>query len=51
MHFNSRFHKAIDKTYKKIDTDKFEQISFVNGISTFKGGKHVDCVVKMVTNK
>ncbi len=23
MHFNSRFHKAIDKTYKKIDTDKF----------------------------
>ena len=32
-------------------TDKFEQISFVNGISTFKGGKHVDCVVKMITNK
>ena len=27
--------------------DKFEQISFVNGISTPKGGKHVDYVCKL----
>ena len=29
-------------------TDKFEQISFVNGIATFKGGKHVDYICKML---
>ena len=45
--------------YEKIDdrwtiavstsnTDKFEQISFVNGIATFKGGKHVDYICKLL---
>ena len=29
-------------------TDKFEQISFVNGIATFKGGKHVDYICKLL---
>jgi len=29
-------------------TDKFEQVSFVNGISTPKGGKHVDIIVKQI---
>ena len=29
----------------------FEQISFVNGINTTKGGKHVDYVVNQLTNK
>ncbi len=32
-----------------ISSDKFEQISFVNGIMTSKGGKHVDCVTKQLT--
>ena len=32
-------------------TDKFEQYSFVNGIYTQKGGKHVDMIVKMITGK
>ena len=32
-------------------TDKFEQYSFVNGIYTQKGGKHVDMIVKMITSK
>ena len=32
-------------------TDKFEQYSFVNGIYTQKGGKHVDMIVKMITCK
>ena len=30
---------------------KFEQISFVNGICTMKGGKHVDHVVNHITKK
>jgi DNA topoisomerase-2 len=29
-------------------TDKFEQVSFVNGIATPKGGKHVDSIVKQL---
>ena len=28
--------------------DKFEQVSFVNGIATPKGGKHVDCITKQI---
>ena len=32
-----------------LSSDKFEQISFVNGIMTGKGGKHVDCVTKQLT--
>lgn len=31
-------------------TDKFEQYSFVNGIYTQKGGKHVDVIVKQLTS-
>ena len=29
--------------------DSFEQVSFVNGISTSKGGKHVDLISKLLT--
>ena len=47
------------KTYEKISdrwelivcpssNDKFEQVSFVNGIATPKGGVHVDCIVKQI---
>jgi DNA topoisomerase II len=32
------------------NSDSFEQISFVNGICTPKGGKHVDLVSKMLTS-
>ena len=31
--------------------DKFEQISFVNGIATPKGGKHVDFITKQLIQK
>ena len=31
------------------NTDSFEQVSFVNGICTPKGGKHVDLISKMLT--
>ena len=32
-------------------TEEFEQISFVNGISTSKGGKHIDFIVGQITRK
>ena len=32
------------------NSDGFEQVSFVNGISTSKGGKHVDMISKMLTS-
>ena len=32
------------------DTDKFEQVSFVNGICTSKGGVHVDVIVKLLNS-
>jgi DNA topoisomerase-2 len=32
-----------------LSTDKFEQVSFVNGIMTSKGGKHVDFLTKQLT--
>ena len=49
------------KTYEKLSdrwdlgitvssNDKFEQISFVNGISTPNGGIHVDVVTKMISS-
>ena len=31
-------------------TDKFEQVSFVNGIANPKGGKHVDMISKQLTS-
>lgn len=32
-------------------TGIFEQISFVNGINTLRGGKHVDCITNIVIKK
>jgi len=33
------------------DTSQFEQVSFVNGINTLRGGKHVDQIVSQITKK
>ena len=33
------------------DSMNFEQVSFVNGINTLKGGKHVDYIVNQITKK
>ena len=33
------------------DTHEFVQVSFVNGICTYKGGKHVDYVMGQITRK
>ena len=30
--------------------DTFEQVSFVNGICTSKGGSHVECIAKQISN-
>ena len=32
-------------------THEFMQVSFINGIATFKGGKHVDYIVGQITRK
>lgn len=33
------------------NSDKFEQVSFVNGVFTMKGGKHVDLITNQVVSK
>ena len=33
------------------ETHEFQQVSFVNGICTFKGGKHVDYIMGQITRK
>lgn len=37
--------------YIIVPWDKFEQISFVNGNSTYQGGRHVDHIVNQITSK
>uniref|UniRef100_A0A6C0E1U2 DNA topoisomerase (ATP-hydrolyzing) n=1 Tax=viral metagenome TaxID=1070528 RepID=A0A6C0E1U2_9ZZZZ len=37
--------------YVVVPWDKFEQVSFVNGNSTYSGGKHVDHVLNQVTKE
>ena len=55
-----QLYKPVTPNYLKIDSkwecilslsqcDKFEQCSFVNGIETSRGGKHVDYIVKQIT--
>jgi DNA topoisomerase-2 len=38
-------------SYSVCLSDEFKQISFVNGIFTSKGGKHVDYIVQQITKK
>ena len=38
-------------TYSVCLSDEFKQISFVNGIFTSKGGKHVDYIMQQITKK
>ena len=33
------------------DNEVFEQVSFVNGINTVRGGKHVDYIVNQIKDK
>ena len=43
---NDRWELAVSVS----SNDKFNQVSFVNGIATTKGGVHVDTVVKLITS-
>lgn len=50
-----RFYEKIDDRWEIVVTEspdhKFEHISFVNSICTFKGGKHVETVSTKISNK
>lgn len=37
--------------YIVVPSDHYEQVSFVNGNSTYQGGKHVDHIIYQITNK
>lgn len=37
--------------YIIVPSDHFEQVSFVNGNSTYQGGKHVDHIVSQITSR
>lgn len=50
-----RVHEVVNPRWEIVatlsDTMNFEQVSFVNGINTLKGGKHVDYIVNQITKK
>ena len=51
---NSLFQEIIsdrwDVIFSVSHNDTFEQVSFVNGICTSKGGSHVECIAKQISN-
>tara|TARA_B110000305_G_C19461933_1_gene655093 strand:+ start:1278 stop:4667 length:3390 start_codon:yes stop_codon:yes gene_type:complete len=47
IHDNDRWEYAVSLS----STHEFQQISFVNGIFTSKGGKHVDYILNQITKK
>lgn len=52
---HSRVYEKFNKRWEIVatftDSIGFEQVSFVNGIATIKGGKHVDYIANQITNK
>lgn len=44
-------HKTLVWEYIIIPWEKYEHVSFVNGNSTYQGGKHVDCIMNQIVNK
>ncbi len=59
--YTNLYPTVFDKTYEYISdrwelsacpssSDKFDQVSFVNGIGTSKGGVHVDMIVKQISS-
>ena len=50
-----RVHQAINDRWEVLatysDDDVFQQVSFVNGINTLRGGKHVDYVADQIRDK
>ena len=51
---SQKFHETIsdrwDIIFSVSHNDTFEQLSFVNGICTSKGGSHVECIAKQISN-
>ena len=51
---SQKFHETIsdrwDVIFSVSHNDTFEQLSFVNGICTSKGGSHVECIAKQISN-
>lgn len=52
---HNRVHEIINENWEVVasynESGGFDQISFVNGLWTIKGGKHVDHVVNQITKK
>ena len=52
---NIRVHEKCNERWEYVvalsKTDEFNQISFVNGISTSKGGKHVEYILNQIVKK
>ena len=50
-----RVHEQYDERWEYVvclsPSEEFQQVSFVNGICTTKGGKHVDHIVTQLTRK
>ena len=44
----SKIHNRWNIFVTQSDNDSFQQISFVNGIATIKGGKHVDKIARLI---
>ena len=49
-HIYEKIHDRWEICISVSNTDKLEHYSFVNGIFTSKGGKHVDVIVKQITS-
>ncbi|XP_031273762.1 DNA topoisomerase 2 [Pistacia vera] len=49
----ARFHEKVNDRWEIcvcVSEGQFQQVSFVNAISTIKGGTHVDCVANQIAN-
>jgi len=51
MYYDSFIQKDIVWEYIIVPNDEYTQISFVNGNSTYAGGKHVDHIIYQITAK
>lgn len=51
MYYDSFIQKDIIWEYIIVPNDEYTQISFVNGNSTYAGGKHVDHIIYQITAK
>lgn len=48
---NGRWEYAVATSFRGQSAQEFTQVSFVNGICTYKGGKHVDYIIGQIVRK